>query len=154
MRHLPIAKAAIYLIYLGAVCVLLAGFQVLRWSLDYMPPFALFDYTSNPAKPGEVLTIKANVRRDLDRRCSVHYSRSFFDSLGTRFDMTSEQFMNAGALDELNKKMPDKLVLTLAVPRYAAAGKGVVMVVLDYKCNPLQAHYPISMILMMNVEVL
>ena len=154
MKHLPVARAASYLIYLGAVCVLLAGFQVIRWTLDYMPPFALFDYTSSPAKPGEVLTIRANVRRDLGRRCSVHYSRSFFDSTGTRFDMASEQFMNADAIEELNRKLPDKLILTLAVPAHATPGKGAVMVALDYKCNPLQSHYPISMILMMDVEVL
>lgn len=155
MKTTHFYAAASYLVFLGTLCVLLAGVQVIRWALDYMPPFSLLDYSATPAKPGQMTTIRANVRRDLKRRCGVHYSRSFSDAIDARTELTAgEQYMNADALDALNRMMPDKLALSVLIPSSAAPGIGVVMVVLDYQCNPLQTLYPISMVLLMNVEVL
>lgn len=139
----------------GSLCLFAVVGQMIAWSVDYMPPFALLEYTATPARPGEMTSIDAKVRRDLDRRCSVAFSRAFFDSVGTRFDLTDGvQTMNAFALEAVNKMNPGKLLLKFQIPVGALPGTGVIMTTLDYTCNPLQQFRPIPLITSIKVEVL
>jgi hypothetical protein len=140
---------------IGALfCIMFAG-QLALWATDRDAPFVMLDYSATPAKAGENTIIRSMVKRDLTRRCSVLFSRSFFDSKGTRFELTEgAQSMNSSSLTAMNQRMPDQLMVGITIPKAAAPGMGSVMTTLDYECNPLHQMYPIPMVLSMNLEVL
>lgn len=150
-----INHAAGVLLVLGALLLFLVIGQLVLWGLDRRAPFEMIGYTANPTLPGDTVIVRAKVGRDLGRRCSVSYSRMFFDSAGSRFDLTTgAQMMNADALDDLNRRTPDALVISVIVPPKAAPGRGAMVTVLDYVCNPVHQLYPVPVLLTMDVEVL
>lgn len=112
--------------------------QFALWALDREPPFALISATSNTPNPGGVLEIEAKVRRDLDRECSVEFSRYLFDSAGFRHESFGPQKMSPKALREMDAHAPGQLNVRLRVPYEFPPGKGVASTVLEYRCNPLQ----------------
>jgi hypothetical protein len=150
-----ISRAMTTITCIGALfCILFAG-QIALWASDRDAPFVMLDYSAKPAKAGETTVIRAMVKRDLSRRCSVLFSRSFFDSKGTRFELTEgAQSMNSSSLTAMNQRTPDQLMVGITIPKAAAPGMGTVMTTLDYECNPLHQMYPIPMALNMNLEVL
>ena len=153
MQHLN--RAATTAVVVGCIFVLLAIGQIIAWSVDRRIPFRMISYVANPTLPGDTLIVRANVQRDLQRRCSVTYSRMFHDASGARFDITpGVQMMTADALDDLNRRTPDTLILSVTVPPKAAPGKGALISVLDYVCNPTHQLYPVSMLMTIDVEVL
>lgn len=153
LQHLNRATTAALL--LGALCLLLAMGQLMAWGLDRRVPFHLVSYAAEPTLPGDTLIVRATVERDLARHCSVIYSRMFHDSSGARFDITAgAQAMNADALDDLNRRTPDALVLSITVPPMASPGIGALVTSLDYVCNPMHQLYPVSVLMMIDVEVL
>ena len=130
MQHFNrVATAAVVV---GFVCVLLAIGQIIAWGVDRRVPFRVLSYTANPALPGDTVIFRANVERALDRRCSVTYSRMFSDAAGTHFDITpGAQMMSADALNDLNRRTHDTLILSVTVPPRAAPGRGALISVLD-----------------------
>jgi len=132
---------------------LLAGL-VAYWSMDRKPPFELKSYISSAGVPGQIIVIDAIVKRDLDRNCSVTFSRAFFDSRGARTELTDgAMLMNARALFEMNKLNPGQLRLPVKIPVGATSGEGTVMTILDYVCNPTHLIKPIPLVLTMKVLV-
>ncbi len=130
------------------------GIQLAVWAADRHPPFELLSYSADPVQPGETFLIRAHVRRDLHRMCGVKYTRLFFDSRGARYELTDNtQFMNAEALYKMNKINPGRLTVADTVPPHAARGPAQIMTVLDYTCNPVHQVYPISVVLVMDLEV-
>lgn len=153
IQHLN--RAATIAVVIGTVFVLLAIGQIIYWGIDRHIPFRVISYVANPALPGDAVIVRAAVERDLYRRCSVTYSRMFHDAAGSQFDITSgAQMMTADALNDLNRRMPDTLILSVTIPPKAAPGKGALISVLDYVCNPVHQLYPVSMLVTMDVEVL
>ena len=115
--------------------------------------------SSGAAHPILTLALTLNAdpypNSDLDRKCSVTYSRIFYDASGAQFDITpGVQMMTDVALNDLNRRTPDSLILSITVPPKAAPGKGALISVLDYVCNPVQQLYPVSMLVTIDVEVL
>jgi hypothetical protein len=150
-----INRVITYMVVLGALLCILAFGQLAWWAADRDAPFVMLDYNEVSARAGESTVIKAVVKRDLSRRCSVLFSRSFIDSKGTRFELTDgSQSMNSASLTALNQRTPDQLNIGVRVPVDAAPGVGTVMTTLDYECNPIHQIYPIPMVLNMNLEVL
>lgn len=150
-----IFKAASVLVLFGSLLCCIAAGQVIIWALDRDAPFVMLDYSADAAVPGSASVIRAVVRRDLSRHCGVMFSRHFFDSQGVRFELgDGAQMMNSMSLDELNRRNPDSLAFSVAVPLYAAKGRGSVVTVLNYQCNPVHQLYPVPMVLNMNLEVL
>lgn len=148
-------RAATALLFLGVALLLWAMGQALYWGLDRSPPFELLHYRVTPARPGEAIVVRASVQRDLTRHCSVMYSRHFFDAGGIRYDLTlGDMLMNAPALDDLNRRMPNEMIFSIATPPSATPGKGAIVTALDYVCNPLHRLYPITLILTIDVDIL
>lgn len=153
MQHLN--RAATVLAVIGMFFVLLAIGQIIFWGVDRSVPFRIVSYVSNPALPGDTVIFHAKVKRDLQRHCSVTYSRMFHDSAGSWFDITpGRQMMSTDAINALNQRTPDSLILSVTVPPKAAPGKGSLVSVLDYVCNPTHLLYPVPMLMTMDVEVL
>ena len=146
---------ATILVIMGLAILFLIIGQLTAWGLDRRVPFILTGYTATAALPGDVVIVRARVTRDLNRRCSVTYSRMFFDSAGSRYDITSgAQIMNADALDDLNRRNPNGLILSVVLPPQATQGKGALVTVLDYACNPVHQLFPVPVLLTMDVDVL
>ena len=158
IKHNPLQKLnylATILVLVGIALMALVVTQLVIWGLDRRVPFAMTGYHANPALPGDVVIVRAVVERDLSRKCSVSYSRMFFDSAGSRYDITSgAQMMNADALDDLNRRNPNALVLSVTLPPQATPGKGALVTVLDYACNPMHQLFPVPVLLTMDVDVL
>ena len=130
--------------------LLLTGY----WSFDRHAPFELLDYKAGRGKPGDTIVIYGNVRRDVERHCSVTYSRHFYDSTGASYELTQgPQLMSSAALDELNRINPDTIRLAIQIPKAAAPGRGKVLVSLEYTCNAVHKLWPIEVLTTMDVEV-
>src|SRR5690349_3277874 len=107
-KLLKIAKT-IY--FLGAILVAFFFTWALTWTLDRDAPFEVYQYRVNTPKVGEILEINAKVRRDLNRHCSVKFTRIMYDVDGRRFWESDETTMSAPALEEMNAKMKGGLKL-------------------------------------------
>ena len=147
-------KIATNMIIAGTLMMFVVTGQVVAWSMDREPPFTVVSSVSFPAKAGEVAAIRSVVKRDLDRKCSVTYSRMFIDSKGVAWDLTEGvRLMTASALNELDKRNPDSLVVKVTIPRESSEGIGSLLTVLEYTCNPVHQLYPIPVVMMTDVEV-
>lgn len=148
-------RAATVVVLLGVVLLLLALGQVTVWALDRRAPFEMVSYEPRPTRAGEAAIFRAVVKRDVSRSCSSSYSRLFYDSTGSRFDVTTgEQIMSADALSDLARRSPAAMVLSVVIPPAAAPGPGALVTVVNYVCNPLHQIFPVTVLLVMDVEVL
>ena len=153
IQHLN--RAATIAVVIGTIFVLLAIGQIIAWGIDRRVPFRVISYVTNAALPGDTVIVRANVERNLHRKCAVTYSRMFHDAAGAQFDITpGAQMMTADAWNDWNRRTPDTLILSVTIPPKAAPGKGALISVLDYVCNPVHQLYPVPMLMTMDVEVL
>lgn len=131
--------------WLGWLLCVPIFWTVLDWALDRHPPFAIIGpVMAHNAAPGGTVFFLADVRRDLDRDCSVRFSRYLIDGAGVRFDFAVDpRVMTPDGLRAMDILMSGKLRLALEVPRGANPGKAVYTTELIYTCNPLHAIWPI-----------
>ena len=115
---------------------------VLIWAgtmaLDRSPPFELLSYATNRPGPGGTLVVRAQVRRDLERECSVTFSRYLFDRFGARHEASGPQLMTPQALRNMDAMAPGQLNLQVPIPPAFPPGPASLTTVLEYRCNPLQ----------------
>lgn len=126
------------LVLLPWMLILLASAQFVVWATDRRPPFALISAQVNTPRPGEQLRVAAKVRRDLERDCSVAFSRYLFDSVGVSYDLAGPQMMSPTALRQMDALAPGELNLNIRVPETFRPGSAVFSTILEYRCNPLQ----------------
>lgn len=118
------------------------------------PPFKSLSYTSTPGYRSGVAFIDAAVARDIDRGCSVAFSRAFVDAKGARWDILARTTATAKSLREFNAASPNTLRIPVAVPSEAAVGPAVLIISLEYVCNPMHVLWPIDVVLSYRFEVL
>ena len=124
-------------------------------ALDREPPFTLLSYWTNQPRAGGTLVVRAKVQRDLDRECSVTFSRYLFDKVGARHEASGPQMMTPKALRNMDALAPGELNLQVPIPINFPAGPAVLTTVLEYRCNALQdVLRPIGLELNMAFEVL
>jgi hypothetical protein len=127
----------------------------LAWMIgDSTPPFRLTGYVSNVPHRGELLRVDATVWRDLERNCSVQFSRHIFDAAGVRWDVLSSTNMTAAALRQLDEQAPGHLRLAVPIPAGAAVGPAKLVTPLEYQCNPWHGIRPIESTMTIDFEVL
>ena len=126
--------AAILLVALGQLAV---------WAADREPPFALISTDPIIAKRGEEVTLHANVRRDIARRCSAKYSRYVFDADGFRRDLEGERTASAEFIDKMERISPGKLQVVIKLSQALPLGSSALVTDLRYRCNPLHVLWPI-----------
>lgn len=115
------------------------------WALDRAPPFAITGpVLARNAPPGGTAFFEADVRRDLDRECSVRFSRYLIDGAGVRHEFAVDLLMTPDGLRAMNILMAGKLRIAVEVPRGANPGKAVHTTELFYICNPLHKWWPIE----------
>ena len=143
LRWLPRLVLVCVLIWIGAM------------AFDREPPFKLLSYWTNQPKPGGTLVVRAKVHRDLDRECSVVFSRYLFDRVGARHEASGPQMMTPQALRSIDALAPGELNMQVPIPINFPPGPAVLTSVLEYRCNALQdVLRPIGVELNMAFEVL
>ena len=148
-------RAATVVTVCGTVMFFLAVAQMVVWAMERTPPFTVLGYVAAPVRAGDTAIVSARVRRDLDRLCSVTYSRVLIDGKGVVFDLTEGvRLMTAQALAELDKRSPDKITFSVNIPVTASAGPGAVITAMEYQCNPIHQAKPIPVIMVSKVEIL
>ena len=122
---------------------------------DRSPPFALHSYWTNQPKPGGILVVRAKVHRELERECTVMFSRYLFDRFGARHEATGPQVMTPQALRNMDALAPGQLNLQVPIPTYFPPGPATLTTVLEYRCNLLQDIFrPINVEMNISFEVL
>ena len=137
-----------------AWALLTASLAGLGWMmLDTAAPFVMLDYTAESVRPGAVLRVDVQVRRDLSRKCSVTFSRHMFDSAGTRVDLVGSTQMTAKALEGLEKHSPGQLRMAVPIPPYVSIGRAHLVTPLAYVCNAWHSVRPIETTMVIDFEV-
>lgn len=114
------------------------------WGLmDRAPPFTLVSVSPAAARPGEIVTIRAVVRREIDRGCDAEFSRYMFamtggpggvDTVETRFVLgTSIAPHNMIAMME--RSWPNGLVISERIPESVVPGPAKITADINYYCN-------------------
>lgn len=124
------------------------------WAIDRSPPFKLLSYSVFNGRPGDSVLMIATVKRDLNKACSVTFSRYLFDHKGVRTDLSGIQYMTASALSQMDKANPNKLLLAIKLPVDIAPGPAKLVTSLEYVCNPIQRIWPLDVLLEMDMEIL
>lgn len=142
--------------WLGWLFCLPIAWKFAVWATDTTPPFQLLAQAvvvSGP--PGGEVAFEAEVRRDLDRECSVAFSRHIVDARGFRHDFEGEpRYLSAEGLRRMDDDMGGKLRLIVNIPKAAAVGPAVYAAELRYVCNPLQTLFPIRTHMTLPFDVL
>lgn len=111
---------------------------------DREPPFELLRVEPAFARPGETVTIYADVWRDHSRACALDVYRSMYDVRGVRWDYPAAHF-TAQAIAINEARMPGRMAPTFPVPLSAAPGPAEVVTGLEYRCNKTHALWPIEL---------
>jgi hypothetical protein len=137
------------------VFVLIAfAVEITIWALDRRAPFEILSVEPAMAAPGQSITLSARVRRDIERDCSVTYTRHIYDGANFRHDLEGAQRMNVEAIRAMDARTPNMLHVALHVPVNAAPGGAALVTTLDYECNPLHAAWPIHVVSEMQFTIL
>lgn len=133
-----------HLLWLPLGVLLLSLLQLALWAADRAPPFVLASVMVSTAAPGRTVQLEALVRREISRRCSVHYTRQIFDGAGVRHDLEGEQYNSAEAIEHMERRNPGRLLLAIAISADARPGSAALVEARRYQCNPLHALWPIE----------
>lgn len=139
-RHvaLEMMRAVTYLLdktrVVAQITLVVGLVMLLGYALDREPPFRVLSVEPAAAYPGDMVTIRAHVWRDMDRDCSVSWSRFLFAPGVGRVDIASAT-AGASLVRRLERLDPGRLTITIQVPPTATAGQATLATELDYACN-------------------
>lgn len=127
-----------------AVAFIWFGVASVAWfAFDREPPFEVLSVEPAMARPGEVIHIRAAVRRDSSRMCSAEMTQYIFDASKRRFDLGSS-VASAELIRDIEAQTPGQMLLTMIVPLGMAPGDADLTSVLYYRCNKVHALWPIE----------
>ena len=128
---------------------LMLGIAAIVWfASERSPPFVMLSVEPATARPGDYLTIRAAVKRDITRECSAQFSRFIFDSSGARYDIGAST-SSAEMIRTMEIKTPGQLVVTFKLPDNISPGPSNLTTVLEYRCNKVHRFWPIDVTLHM-----
>ena len=137
------------------VTLVLFTILVTAWMFtDREPPFAVLSVEPAAAKPGEFVTIRAKVRRDIQRKCSVSFSSAILDSHGTRVQDFGTVHFTAEMVEEMERRNPGKLAVRIQVPPGMSPGPAALVIPREYVCNRTHVLLPIPVMDTMHFTVL
>jgi hypothetical protein len=112
-------------------------------ALDRKPPFSVLHVFPAHARPGDQITIHAEVWRDSGRSCAVTMGRSVFDAARVRFDFPVASF-SATAIGAMETRTPGLMAVSFVIPPGAAPGPAELVSALEYRCNQAHTLWPIE----------
>ena len=132
--RIPIIVAGLIIIALNLVV----------WSNDDEMPIKIGVVEPASGAPGELVNITAHVKRDLTRHCTLRLSRRLFSPSGFYIDLKDEDTFTPKDIIGLERRSPNLLKVTVAIPRGIGPGRYELVSKLRYSCNPWQYFYPIE----------
>lgn len=133
------------------IVVLLVAVAVL--ATDREPPFAVLSVQPAAARAGDIVIVRAKVRRDTERGCSATFVRYVTDSESTRW-LIDHGNASSAMIAHLEKRSPGTLALAVRVPYDARPGPAEMETVLDYACNKTHYVWPIQVTTQLGFTVL
>jgi hypothetical protein len=127
--------------------------QIAVWALDRRPPFHLVSVQPALAIPGQSVVLTMVVRRNVERECSVTWSRWVFDGRNVRIDLEGQQQMGAAGISDIEVRNAGRLTISVPIPSSAFPGGAELVYDLDYVCNPLQRWWPINVVARVPFEI-
>jgi hypothetical protein len=128
-----------------AQCIIaLSILAVLYYAADREAPFQIISVEPAEARAGDVVTIRATVRRDVSRKCAADFSRYIFTNNGARFDLGKPTHASPEMIEDMERRNPHRLSVSVLVPEGAQAGPARLITALEYECNKVHALWPIE----------
>lgn len=140
-------------VWIAQAVIVIGILTVGYYATDRDAPFEVLSVEPAEARPGDYVTIRAQVRRDEWRACSASFSRYVFASDGARFDMGSN-YASPEMVSQMQRTAPNMLAITFRVPEEMSAGRATVMTALEYRCNKVHNLWPIEVTTAMPFTVL
>lgn len=116
---------------------------VVYYAVDRTPPFGVIASSYAAGQPGDYVTIRAVVRRDISRNCNTEINRFIFDSTGARFDM-GHSSMSADTIARMERQTPGEMAVLFRIPPNLAPGPATLTTVVLHRCNRTHAWWPIE----------
>ena len=138
-----VVRAKRVLSVVGVGLVLVAAYQI---STDREPPFVSVKVYPAAAKPGESITIRQDVARDMDRECNAVFSDwAFFPGVGRKMIHPPTE-VGWEFIAAMERRSPGVLVKTFQIPMEAQPGHGFVSTPIWYWCKPVQYFWKIPVL--------
>lgn len=154
--NVPIVNTTVLVVdAIMKMAVLTAAAMLLIMHLQRDPPFRLVDYATPAGRPGDAVTFRAQVWRDLSRNCSVVMARSWYHSNGVRTDLPDKRQSHQD-IDDQEKKTPGRMAPSVVIPVDANPDHPAFLVsTLFYECNQAHAWFgPVVVRTVMEARVL
>ncbi len=120
----------------------MAGWQIFG---NREAPFAVLIVEPAAAKPGDTVTIRASVMRDIKRKCSASWHRFMWLPGSGRIDIAKDNpSVSPEFIEYLESIEPGRLTISERVPAIAQPGPAMIVTELGYWCKPAQKWYPIQ----------
>ena len=150
-----IDRIAARFVWVGVVMMAIPALITVYWAQDRKPPFELVSFEPVVVVAGESLALHAKVRRDVERNCATRFSRYTINSNNQKSNESVMTYMNADSVADMNRIMGDGVLnLQYPISDDMPAGQAIFITSLDYMCNPLQAVWPIQVVMKVPFTVL
>ena len=124
--------------------LIIIAVNVVFWAFDDELPIKIGFVEPASGRPGDLINITAHVKRDIKRNCTLHLSRRLFSPNGFYTDLKDEDTFTPKDIIGLERRSPNLLKVTIAIPRGIGPGRYELVSRLQYSCNPWQYFYPIE----------
>jgi hypothetical protein len=124
--------------------LIIIALNMIVWAYDDELPIKIGTVEPASGVPGGLVDITAHVKRDLTRHCTLHLSRRLFSPSGFYTDMKDEDTFTPKDIIGLERRSPNLLKVTVAIPYGIGPGKYELVSSLKYSCNPWQYFFPIE----------
>ena len=146
-----INEAAIQTVAVAQVC-LAAIVLVIVWGvMDRTPPSTLVSVEPASARAGEIITIRAKIKRDLTRECDAEFSRYIFGLTAGAFPQPVEarfvlgtQTASADMIRMMDATWPDGLIVSERLPFELMPGPARLIADITYRCNKGHSLWPVT----------
>lgn len=146
-----INEAAIQTVSIAQVCLAAMALVVLWGVLDRTPPATLISVEPASARAGEIVTIRANIKRDLSRECDAEFSRYIFGMTAGNFPQPVEarfvlgtQTASADMIRMMDRTWPDGLIVSERIPFELLPGPARLIADITYRCNKGHSLWPVT----------
>ena len=152
MLH-AIDRLAKHFLWVAQMMIAVAIVITIGYAFDRDPPFRIIRVQPASARPGEFVTIDAEVMRESERMCSAEFSRYIYDSTLARYDIGSS-VVSAEMISRMESSHPGRLRVSVRLPENIAPGQAHLDTVLVYRCNAVHRIWPIDVTTVLPFTVL
>ena len=154
-------EAAIQTVAVAQVCLAAIAIVIVCGVLDRTPPATLISVEPAYARAGEIITIRAKIKRDLTRDCDAEFSRYIFGMTAGNFPQPVEarfvlgtQTASSDMIRMMDRTWPGGLIVSERVPFELLPGSARLIADITYRCNKGHSIWPVTVNMTLPFEVL